>query len=87
MLILSHRIGETIRIGDNIEVTILDINYTQVRIGINAPRNIHIVREELIGRPHQPQTAITDAPQQHKRRPVIRMLRSGRFGLKSAIDR
>lgn len=40
MLILTRRIGETLMIGDDVSVTILGVNGNQVRIGINAPKNI-----------------------------------------------
>ena len=48
MLILTRRPGETILIGDNIKVTILDVDRNQVRIGIDAPQEVKIVREELL---------------------------------------
>ena len=47
MLILSRRIGEELRIGDDITVTILDIKGTQVRLGIKAPRNVRVDRAEI----------------------------------------
>lgn len=54
MLVLSRNIGETIQIGENIEVQILSIARGQIRVGISAPREIQIVRTELLGRPHRP---------------------------------
>jgi len=54
MLVLSRNIGETIHIGENIEVQILGIARGQIRVGITAPREIQIVRTELLGRPHRP---------------------------------
>ncbi len=54
MLVLSRNIGETIHIGENIEVQILGIARGQIRVGISAPREIQIVRTELLGRPHRP---------------------------------
>lgn len=48
MLVLTRRIGETLVIHDDIEVTILDIKGHQVRIGIKAPRDVAIVRTELL---------------------------------------
>jgi carbon storage regulator len=50
MLILTRREGETLLIGDNIEVTVLAVNGSQVRIGIEAPREVTILREEVAER-------------------------------------
>ena len=50
MLILTRRIGETLKIGNDIEVTILDTKGTQVRIGIDAPRSVAVHREEVFDR-------------------------------------
>ena len=47
MLVLSRKPGEKILIGDNVAVTIVRIGPNTVRIGIEAPRNMNIVREEL----------------------------------------
>lgn len=47
MLILTRRIGETIRIDNNITCRVIEINCNQVRIGIEAPRNIDVHREEI----------------------------------------
>jgi len=48
MLVISRKINEKIKIGDDIEITIVSIDKNQVRIGINAPKNITILRSELI---------------------------------------
>lgn len=50
MLILSRRIDESIQIGDDITVTILDIKGKQVRIGISAPDDVTVHREEIYER-------------------------------------
>lgn len=48
MLILTRKPGESILIGDDISVTVLMVKGNQVRIGINAPRDIIVVRDELL---------------------------------------
>ncbi len=47
MLVLTRRIGETIRIGDDVEVRVTEIQGSRVRLAVNAPRDIRIVRGEL----------------------------------------
>jgi carbon storage regulator len=47
MLVLSRKTGEKIRIGDNVTLTIVRIGPNNVRLGIEAPRDLNIVREEL----------------------------------------
>lgn len=47
MLVLTRKKEQTIVIGENIEVTIIDIQGDQVRVGINAPRNVSIYRKEI----------------------------------------
>jgi carbon storage regulator len=47
MLVLARKKGESIMIGDNIEVRIIDITGDSVRIGVNAPKNITIHRDEI----------------------------------------
>lgn len=46
MLVLTRKVGETIRIGDDIVVTVLEMRRGQVRIGIDAPRQMRIVRAD-----------------------------------------
>lgn len=50
MLILTRRVGETLMIGDEIMVTILGIKGNQVRIGVHAPKEVSIHREEVYQR-------------------------------------
>ena len=47
MLILSRRVGETIHIGDDITITIAAVNRQQVRVGVTAPRDVKVHREEV----------------------------------------
>lgn len=54
MLVLSRKPGERIMIGDNIAVTIVRIGPNNVRVGIDAPRDMNIVREELCGKESVP---------------------------------
>lgn len=48
MLVVSRKMGESIIIGDNIEISILDVSEGIVRVGIEAPRKVKILRKELI---------------------------------------
>jgi carbon storage regulator len=47
MLVLTRKTGETIKIGDDIEITVISSKNDQVKIGINAPKNIEILRKEI----------------------------------------
>lgn len=49
MLVITRRTGESVQIGDNIEIFILEAGEGSVKIGINAPKNIRVLRKELIG--------------------------------------
>ena len=56
MLILTRRVGEALKLGEDITVTVLGVRGNQVRIGIDAPKSVAIQREEIYN------TAITDPP-------------------------
>lgn len=50
MLILTRRIGETLIIGDDVKITVLDVKGNQIRIGIDAPKSLSVHREEIYQR-------------------------------------
>jgi len=50
MLILTRRIGETVVIGDEVDVTVLGVKGNQVRLGVKAPRDVSVHREEIYQR-------------------------------------
>ena len=56
MLVLTRKLGETIRIGDDITITLVDIGKSRVKVGIKAPAGHHILRSELLVEPEQTAT-------------------------------
>ncbi len=64
MLILTRRVGESLMIGDNVNVTVLGIRGNQVRIGVNAPKDVAVHREEIYERIQQEKT--DDSPDSGK---------------------
>jgi len=71
MLILTRRVGETVMIGNEVTVTVLGVKGNQVRIGVNAPKDVAVHREEIYERikreedggdlaPHTPASNIVD---------------------------
>ncbi len=53
MLILTRRVGESLMVGDDITITVLGVKGNQVRIGVNAPRDVAVHREEIYNRIQQ----------------------------------
>ncbi len=62
MLILTRRVGETLMIGDEVTVTVLGVKGNQVRIGVNAPRDVPVHREEIYERIKREQAEGLDRP-------------------------
>jgi len=53
MLILTRRVGETLVVGDDVTVTVLGVKGNQVRLGVNAPKDVTVHREEIYQRIQQ----------------------------------
>ena len=64
MLILTRRVGETLMIGDEVTVTVLGVKGNQVRIGITAPKDVAVHREEIYQRIHKDDANNGDRMQQ-----------------------
>ena len=62
MLILTRRLGEKVIIGGNIIISVLGIKGGQIRIGIDAPRDVQVNREEIYLRILKEQEALSDSP-------------------------
>lgn len=67
MLILTRRVGETLMVGDDVTVTVLGVKGNQVRIGVNAPKDVAVHREEIYQR-IQREKNDGDADQDHQHR-------------------
>ncbi|VVC76256.1 hypothetical protein AQUSIP_15620 [Aquicella siphonis] len=77
MLILTRRVGETIVIGDDVIVTVLGIKGNQVRIGINAPKDVSVHREEIYQRIQQEKNT-TPVAKQEETAPVVTTVKKKR---------
>jgi carbon storage regulator len=64
MLILTRRVGETVMIGNDVTVTVLGVKGNQVRVGINAPKNVAVHREEIYERIKREQQGERDGESQ-----------------------
>jgi carbon storage regulator len=69
MLILTRRVGETVVIGDEVQVTVLGVKGNQVRLGVTAPRDVSVHRQEIYERIQKEQggSAATDAGPTHEK--------------------
>jgi carbon storage regulator len=63
MLVLSRKVGERIQLGDQITVTLVKIQGNTVRLGIEAPHNMNVVREELTKRSTDDAIAVSVVPE------------------------
>jgi carbon storage regulator len=69
MLILTRKVGQTIMIGGDVSVTVLGVNGNQVRVGVNAPKDVAVHREEVFERIKQERLQPQDC---HPLRPIAK---------------
>jgi carbon storage regulator len=78
MLILSRRPGESLTIGDNIVVTVVSINGNQIRLGIEAPRDVRVLRDEIYKALRAENQAAANSQEQRRRmEDAFKRLREG----------
>jgi len=73
MLILTRRVGETVMIGDDVTITVLGVKGNQVRVGINAPKNVAVHREEIYERIKREQRSeeVSEKPKPQEYAPIL----------------
>jgi carbon storage regulator len=64
MLILTRRVGETLMVGDQVTVTVLGVKGNQIRIGVNAPRDVAVHREEIYQRIQDEKTGADESSEE-----------------------
>ncbi len=62
MLVLTRRLNQSIKIGDDIEITVVEVRGDQVRLGVNAPRDVSVHRKEVYLQIQQENRAASAAP-------------------------
>lgn len=63
MLVLTRRLNQSIKIGDDIEITVVEVRGDQVRLGVNAPRDVSVHRKEVYLQIQQENRAASAAPE------------------------
>ena len=72
MLILTRRVGETVMVGSEVTVTVLGVKGNQVRLGINAPKDVAVHREEIFERIKAEHATAPDTAAEHAANPETR---------------
>jgi carbon storage regulator len=77
MLVLSRRVGESVTIGNDIVIKIVSVSGSQIRLGITAPREVRVLREEIFIAMQEENRAAANAPDSSKRlEDALKRLRS-----------
>ena len=76
MLILTRKIGESIRIGDNVTVKIVSLDSKHVKIGIDAPRSVSVNREEIFQKIQEENRAAAQAPKDNSMGSIAGLLKN-----------